>query len=87
MTTPFVEIDPEGILIPQRLDGNALGDQVLQVDVSLWHIVDAEHALTWCGLFLAPGSERRPFSGSPEDRRCQTCIGRFRSDVIRSPVA
>jgi hypothetical protein len=75
VTTPYVEIDPEAILIRMR------------VDASLWHIIDAERELTWCGLFLSQGSERRPLSETPEDRRCQTCIDRFGEDVVRRPGA
>jgi hypothetical protein len=71
VTTPYVEIDPEAILIRMR------------VDASLWHIVDPERDLTWCGLFLSQGSERRPLSETPEDRRCETCIGRFGHDVVQ----
>lgn len=71
MTTPYVEIDPEAILIRMR------------VDASLWHIVDPERDLTWCGLFLSQGSGRRPLSETPEDRRCETCISRFGHDVVQ----
>jgi hypothetical protein len=72
MTTPYVEIDPEAILIRMR------------VDASLSHIVDEERALSWCGLFLSQGSDRRPLSETPEARRCETCIERFGEDVVRS---
>ena len=41
MTAPYVEIDPEAIQIRMR------------VDASLWHIVDKEGGVTWCGLFLS----------------------------------
>ena len=74
MTNPYVEMDPEAVLIPMR------------VDASLWHIINVEQSLTWCGLFLSQGSERRLWSETPEDRRCQTCMGRFDEDVVRSPV-
>ena len=73
MAIPYVEIDPEGILIRMR------------VERSYWHIVDAERELTWCGQFLSQGSERRPFSETPEVRRCQICIGRFSENVVRHP--
>ena len=69
MTTPYVETDPEAILIRMR------------VDRSLWHITDVEQELTRCGLFLSQGSERRPLSETPEDRRCETCTNRFGEDV------
>jgi hypothetical protein len=74
VTAPYVDIDPEAVLIRTR------------VDASLWHIINAEQSLTWCGLFLSQGSERRLWSETPEDRRCETCIGRFGEDVVRSPV-
>jgi hypothetical protein len=75
VTAPYVDIDPEAILIRMR------------VDPSLWHIIDAERELTWCGLFLSQGSERLPLSETPEDRRCETCLGRFEEDVVRGPVS
>jgi hypothetical protein len=78
MTVHYVDIDPQGILIPQRLG--------MEEDVSLWHIVDAEQAVTWCGMFLTQGSERRLWSETPQDRRCETCIGRFGGEVVRSPA-
>jgi hypothetical protein len=56
----------------------------MRVEASLWHIIDAERSLTWCGLFLSQGSERRLWSETPEDRRCETCVGRFGEDVVRS---
>ena len=73
MTAPYVEIDPEGILIPIR------------AEVSRWHIIDAERGITWCGLFLSQGSERRPFNETPESSRCETCINRFGEGVVRHP--
>lgn len=71
MTAPYVEIDPDGILIRKR------------VQTSRWHIIDAERALTWCGLFLSQGSDRRPFSETPQGHRCEPCITRFGDDVVR----
>jgi hypothetical protein len=76
MTAPYVEIDPQAILIPQHL--------AKELDVSMWHVIDVERALTWCDLFLTQGSERRQWSETPEDRRCQTCLSRFGEDVVRS---
>jgi hypothetical protein len=72
VTAPSVEIDPEAILIRMR------------VEASKWHIIDAERALTWCGLFLSQGWERRQWTKTPEDRRCQTCLSRFRERMVRS---
>lgn len=71
VAAPYVELDPEGILIPMR------------VELSRWHIVDAELAVTWCGLFVSQGSERRPFSDTPEDRRCEICVRRFGENLVR----
>jgi len=79
MTSQFIEIDPEAILIPQHL--------AMEIDVSLWHICDAGRMVTWCGLLLSRGSERHPLSKTPEDRRCATCIGRFGGGVVRHPDA
>jgi hypothetical protein len=84
VTAPFVEIDPEAILIIPSLDATVRGNEAIQRDASLWHIVDVERALTWCGLFLSRGSERHRLSETPEDRRCETCISAFGEDVVRS---
>lgn len=72
VTAPYVAIDLEAILIRMR------------ADASWRHIIDAERTLTWCGLFLSQGSERRTFSETPDDRRCETCISRFGEDAIRA---
>jgi hypothetical protein len=77
MTVPYLEIDPEAILIPQRLG--------MEIDVSLWHICDAGRMVTWCGLLLSRGSERHPLSETPEDRRCGTCISWFSEKVMQHP--
>jgi hypothetical protein len=73
VTARYVDIDPEAIFIRMR------------VDPSWWHIIDAEHELTWCGLFLSQGSERRSLGGTLEDRRCMTRITRFGENVVRGP--
>ena len=75
MSVPYVEIDREAILIPQHL--------AMEIDVSVWHICDAGRMVTWCGLLLTRGRERRPLSETPEDRRCGTCISRLGEGVIR----
>jgi hypothetical protein len=82
MSTPHVEMDLQGLFIRQRLDSDALGDQALELDASLWHMIDVERALTRCGLSLTLGQERRIWSETPEDRRCETCVGRFAKDVV-----
>ena len=87
MSTPYVEMDLQGIFIRQRLDGDVLGDQALELDASLWHLIDVERALTWCGLFLTLGDERRLWSETPEDRRCETCVAHFAKNVARDPLS
>jgi hypothetical protein len=44
VTAPYTEIYPQAILIPQRL--------AMELDVSLWHVIDVSRAFTWCGLTL-----------------------------------
>lgn len=56
----------------------------MRVDRSLWHIIDVEQESTRCGLFLSQGSERRPLSETPEDRRCGICVGRFGGSILRA---
>jgi hypothetical protein len=46
MSTPYLEMDLQGLFIRQRLDGDALGDRALELDASLWHIIDVERART-----------------------------------------
>jgi hypothetical protein len=77
VSAPYVEVDPQAILISQHL--------AQELDVSMWHIIDAQREWTWCELFLTQGSELRPLSETPEDRRCETCIDRFGADVVRHP--
>jgi len=82
VTIPYTDIDPQAILVPQHLG--------MELDVSMWHVIDVERALTWCDLFLTQGSERRPWSETPENRRCVTCVtcvGRFGENVVRSPLS
>jgi hypothetical protein len=45
MSTPYLEMDLQGLFIRQRLDGDALGDRALEL-ASLWHIIDVERART-----------------------------------------
>jgi hypothetical protein len=43
-----------------------------------WHLIHAERPLTWCGLeFSYAFSQRRPWSETPENQRCRSCIGRL----------
>ena len=85
MSTPNVEMDLQGIFIRQNPDFDSLGDQPLELDASLWHMIDVERALTWCSLFLTNGWERSLWSETPEDRRCETCVGRFARDFVQRP--
>ena len=73
VTAPYVAIDPEALLIRMR------------VHTSLWHVIDPERQITWCGLFLSQGSERRPLSETPEHRRCGTCVSRFEESAVGHP--
>ena len=78
MTVPHVGMDPQAILLRPPLEKTAIVTEGLQ---AMWHIIDAKRALTWCGLFLSGGSDRRLWSETPEERRCEACVGRFGSDV------
>ena len=72
VTAPHVlEIDPQAILVRMR------------VDISWWHIIDADRELTWCGLFLSQGGQRRPLSETPADRRCE--IGEPQFEAMSRP--
>ena len=43
-----------------------------------WHLIHAERPLTWCGLeFSYAFAQRRRWSETPEDQRCQSCIERL----------
>jgi hypothetical protein len=85
VTAPYIDIDPEAILIPQRLESSALGDDAPEEDVSRWHIIESKRKLTLCGLFVSQGSERCLLSKTPDGRRCETCIDRFGEEVVRDP--
>ena len=74
MVAPYVDVEPKAILVRMR------------VEISRWHIIDEERALTWCGLFLSQGSERRALSETPKDHRCETCLRRFGETAVRSPA-
>jgi hypothetical protein len=72
-----VEMELEGVLL-HLLVGNAEGPGEPHPDSSLWHLADAERALTVCGIDVGYGDPRRRWSETPEDQRCQMCIGRAR---------
>ena len=43
-----------------------------------WHLIHAERPLTWCGLeFSYAYSQRRLWSETPEEHRCESCSGRL----------
>jgi hypothetical protein len=43
-----------------------------------WHLILDERPLTWCGLeFSYALSRRRLWAETPEDQRCQSCMGRL----------
>ena len=71
-----VEMEPEGVCLHLLGDDTeAEGDP--HVDSSLWHVADAERALTWCGLDVGYGNPRRRWSETPEGQRCQICRDRL----------
>ena len=70
-----VEMEPEGVLL-HLLVGNTEGRGEPHPDSSLWHLADAERALTVCGIDVGYGNPRRRWSQTPVDQRCQMCIGR-----------
>jgi hypothetical protein len=67
--SPVLEIDPNATLLRMR------------VDLSRWHIIDVDRDLTWCGLFLSQGDERRPPSKTPEGSRLRDLRASVRNDV------
>jgi hypothetical protein len=75
VTASYVlDVDPNATLIRMR------------VEISRWHIIDVDRDLTWCGLFLSQGGERRPLSETPEDRRCGICEHRFETMCLPSLI-
>ena len=66
-----VEIEPQGVLL--RL----LGDDASGPDSALWHLADVRRALTLCGLDVGYGNPRKLWTETPENRRCQMCVGRL----------
>jgi hypothetical protein len=65
------EKSPEGVLL------QLLGGEVTGADSALWHIANVQRALTECGLNVGYGKERKPWSETPENRRCQMCIAQL----------
>jgi hypothetical protein len=63
-----VEMEPEGVFI------HLLGDSETS---SLWHLSNAERALTLCGLDVGYGNPRMAWVSTPQNRRCEVCMGQF----------
>jgi hypothetical protein len=71
-----VEMEPEGVLL-HLLNGDTQVEGGTGTDSSLWHVADAERAMTWCGLDVGYANPRRRWSETPEDQRCQMCMDRL----------
>jgi hypothetical protein len=65
-------MEPEGVLL------HLLGDSQTS---SLWHLSSAERALTLCGIDVGYGNPRLPWALTPEERRCEVCIGQLGEGV------
>jgi hypothetical protein len=63
-----VEMEPEGVFL------HLLGENQ---ESSLWHLSDAERALTLCGLDVGYGNPRMSWASTPTNRRCGVCLDRF----------
>jgi hypothetical protein len=71
-----VEMEPEGVLLHLLGRGTETQGQLDAVS-SLWHVADAERALTWYGIEVGYGNPRRRWSETPESQRCQMCVDRL----------
>jgi hypothetical protein len=71
-----VEMEPEGILL-HLLSNDTQTENASRADTSLWHVADAERAMTWCGIDVGYGNARRRWNETPEDQRCQMCVERL----------
>lgn len=65
-----VEMEPEGVFL--HLLGNSDAS-------SLWHLADAERALTLCGVDVGYGNPRIAWALTPESLRCEVCAEQFGS--------
>lgn len=61
-------MEPEGVFI------HLLGETQVS---ALWHLTDAERALTLCGLEVRYGSPRLTWAATPDGQRCGVCVDRF----------
>jgi len=67
-----VEMEPEGVFL------HLLGKSQTS---SLWHLSDAERALTLCGLDVGYGNPRMTWASTPIGQRCEVCLDRFRGEL------
>ena len=72
-----VEMEPEGVLLHLLGDSRDREGQS-NATSSLWHVADAERALTWCGIDVGYGNPRRRWSETPTAQRCQMCLDLLR---------
>jgi hypothetical protein len=66
-----VEMEPEGVFL------HLLGETQ---ESALWHLSNAERALTLCGLDVGYGSPRMTWASTPKARRCGVCLDRLREE-------
>jgi len=71
-----IEMEPEGVFL------HLLGDSETS---SLWHLSNAERALTLCGLDVGYGNPHMAWSSTPESRRCEVCVGQFGDKKLTQP--
>jgi hypothetical protein len=64
-------MEPEGVLL------HLLGDDRAARESALWHLADAQRALTLCGLDVGYDKPRLPWAATPEDSRCQMCLAQL----------
>jgi hypothetical protein len=63
-----VEMEPEGVFL------HLLGSSDAS---SLWHLADAERALTLCGVDVSYGNPHMAWALTPESLRCEVCMEQF----------
>jgi hypothetical protein len=68
-------MEPEGVLL------HLLGDTEAS---SLWHLTNAERALTLCGLDVGYDNPRMAWASTPQNRRCEVCTGQMDETSGRS---
>ncbi len=70
-----VEMEPEGVFL------HLLGDSETS---SLWHLTNSERALTLCGIDVGYDNPRMAWVSTPQNRRCEVCMGQFDENPGRS---